>query len=529
MKPRISTAQLRNCSRMLRVPLRPVVGIPSWPLVWFNSSSTTPAPNPNDGTAKQAPTALVSGKAASAPPSSPAPPSLEKQLVDIIKMSGPIPLALYMKQCLTSSTHGYYTTPRPNPNPPTATPPDPFGATGDFITSPEISQMFGEMLGIWILTEWLGQGRRREGVVLMELGPGRGTLMADVLRTLEAFPDMRSAVEKVVLLEASPGLRETQARMLCGDGEGDGGLRRTEVGNGWWGRVKAELGGGRVEWYEDWELVPKDTSKSPYILAHEFFDALPIHAFQATPSGWRELLVTHRSLSPPHPSPITLTSSTSTSTSKPLTSTSQDPFHLILSPTPTPYSQLLPTLSPRHAPLLTLSRTTTTSAPPTIEISPLSLALLTSLSRTLSSSPSGALLIIDYGPSNHTPSNTLRGIRSHKLVSPFSHPGDVDLSADVDFLALAETAVAAPEGVEVHGPVEQGVFLAEMGMRERMEVLVKAGAGDEDGRRVRGAFERLVGRETGGMGRIYKALAVVKERGGRRPVGFGGVVVGGEK
>ncbi|KAF8426030.1 S-adenosyl-L-methionine-dependent methyltransferase [Tirmania nivea] len=386
------------------------------------------------------------------------------------------------------------------PKPPAATQPDYFGATGDFITSPEISQMFGEMLGLWILTEWLGQGRRREGVVLMELGPGRGTLMADVLRTLGAFPDMRSAVEKVVLLEASPGLRETQARMLCGDGEGDGELRRTEDGNGWWGRVKAKLGGGRVEWYEDWELVPKAGA--------------PRH---------------HRSLSPPHPSPITLTSSTSTSTSKPLTSTSQDLFHLILSPTPTPYSQLLPTLSPRHAPLLTLSRTTTTSAHPTIEISPLSLTLLTSLSHTLSSSPSGALLIINYGPSNHTPSNTLRGIRNHKLVSPFSHPGDVDLSADVDFLALAETAVAASEGVEVHGPVEQGVFLAEMGMRERMEVLVKARAGDEDGRRVRGAFERLVGRETGGMGRIYKALAVVKEKGGRRPVGFGGVVVGGEK
>jgi len=119
--------------------------------------------------------------------------------------------------------------------------------------------MFGEMLGLWTLTEWLGQGRRKEGVVLVELGPGRGTLMADVLRTLGAFPEMRSAVEKVVLLEASKGLRETQARVLCGDG----GLRRTEDGNGWWGKAREELGGGTVEWYEDWELVPKGRDIPP--------------------------------------------------------------------------------------------------------------------------------------------------------------------------------------------------------------------------------------------------------------------------
>jgi len=96
----------------------------------------------------------------------------------------------------------------------------------------------------------------------MELGPGRGTLMADVLRTLGAFPEMRRAVEKVVLLEASGGLRERQARVLYGEGSG-GELRRTEDGNGWWGRVKGEFGGVRVEWYEDWELVPKGRDSSP--------------------------------------------------------------------------------------------------------------------------------------------------------------------------------------------------------------------------------------------------------------------------
>lgn len=80
-----------------------------------------------------------------------------------------------MRQCLTSSSGGYYTTAHANGR-------DPFGRRGDFITSPEISQMFGEMIGIWIVAEWMAQGRKADGVQLVELGPGRGTLMDDVLR-----------------------------------------------------------------------------------------------------------------------------------------------------------------------------------------------------------------------------------------------------------------------------------------------------------------------------------------------------------
>lgn len=162
-------------------------------------------------------------------------------------MNGPIPLALYMKQCLTSATHGYYTT----------TPRDPFGPMGDFITSPELTQLFGEMLALWILTEWLGQGRVQSGVVLMELGPGKGTLMADVLRTLRSFPDMQRAVSKVVLVEASPRLREAQRDLLCGNC--DNTVVGEELENGWKARAKEELGGMEIQWYEDWDLVPRGT------------------------------------------------------------------------------------------------------------------------------------------------------------------------------------------------------------------------------------------------------------------------------
>lgn len=138
--------------------------------------------------------------------------------------------------------------------------------------------------------------------------------------------------------------------------------------------------------------------------------------------------------------------------------------------------------------------------------------------------PTGAALIFDYGPSAHIPTSTLRGIRDHKPVSPFATPGLVDISADVDFLALTEAALKASPGVEVHGPVEQGFWLASMGIKERAEMICKGLVEEEAITRVRTSVKRLVERGGGGMGRLYKVLAIVPERGGKRPVGFGGTV-----
>ena len=98
----------------------------------------------------------------------------------------------------------------------------------------------------------------------------------------------------------------------------------------------------------------------------------------------------------------------------------------------------------------------------------------------------------------------------------------MDLSADVDFTALAEAAVEASPGVEVHGPVEQGAWLERMGIRERAAMLGKPGEVASEG--VRRSVERLVERGGGGMGRLYKVLAIVPEGGGRGVVGFGGDV-----
>lgn len=141
--------------------------------------------------------------------------------------------------------------------------------------------------------------------------------------------------------------------------------------------------------------------------------------------------------------------------------------------------------------------------------------------------PSGAALIMDYGPQSTIPVNSLRGISSHQKVPPLSSPGQVDVSADVDFTALAEAAIDASEGVEVHGPVEQGDFLQVLGIADRMQQLLRGIKDEERRKTVESAWQRLVERGGGGMGKLYKFMAIIPENGGkRRPVGFGGSVVG---
>ncbi|KAF2267896.1 DUF185-domain-containing protein [Lojkania enalia] len=486
---------------------------------------------------------------------------LAKSLAEAITTTGPIPVAAYMRQCLTNSEGGYYTR--------QTTGHDQFGAKGDFITSPEISQVFGELVGIWLYTEWIAQGRRGN-VQVIEVGPGRGTLMADVLRTISTFKAFAKSIETIYLIEASPHLREQQAKLLAENVQ----LKETDsdMGIAGWSAPSKHITGCNVIWCEDIRFVPKKETETPFILAHEFFDALPIHVFQnisssnipvaskiITPTGsitpkhptqpprnqWHELMVF------PTPSP-SLSSTTAPSSSK----AEVEEFQLTVSKTPTPHSLYLPHTSPRYK---ALSNTPNTI----IEISPESLSYVSDFAVRIGGSsppstitspssspttppfskptPSGAALILDYGTLNTIPANTLRGIRSHRPCSPFISPGLVDLSADVDFLALAESALSASPNIEVHGPVEQSFFLSTMGIKERAERLVRAakeghrlGQGKVDTenvketvKRLEGGWKRLVDRGPTGMGRIYKAMAIVpyNEKVVRRPVGFGGDIV----
>lgn len=478
----------------------------------------------------------------------------------LIKTTGPIPVASYMRQCLTSDLGGYYSSAIPTSH-------DQFGVKGDFVTSPQISQIFGELIGIWVVAEWIAQGKKKEGVYLMEMGPGRGTLMDDMLRTIYNFPALAKALEAVYMVESSPNLRQAQHKLLCGRNE----LKEIDIG---WESMSKYSPGLKIIWAEDMRLVPREAEKTPFIIAHEFFDALPIHVFQSltpppqkaestiqTPTGpvkahgripkrqqWRELVVSPK---PPH-----------------RLKQGEPEFELTMSKTATPYSMYLPETSSRYKALRDIDGAT-------IEISPDSQAFVRDFAIRIGGStpaqavaqiksppsshtgqsaskeesllkahPSGAALIIDYGPAATVPANSLRGIKQHKLVSPFESPGTTDISADVDFLALAECAIDASLGVEVHGPVDQARFLRAMGIEERAAQLVKLAVDQERSRSsgqdkkdltelvktIESGWRRLVDTGPQGMGRLYQIMAILPyhppQDGSprRRPVGFGGDV-----
>ena len=151
-----------------------------------------------------------------------------------------------MRQCLTSDLGGYYTRQEEGGT-------DQFGKSGDFVTSPEISQIFGELVGIWFVAEWMAQGSRSSGVQLIELGPGRGTLMDDTLRTIRNFKPMMSAIDTIYLVESGKKLREQQHALLCGEQP----LVEHEIGYSSSSKYSSSL---NVVWTEDVNFVPKGLS-----------------------------------------------------------------------------------------------------------------------------------------------------------------------------------------------------------------------------------------------------------------------------
>ena len=171
---------------------------------------------------------------------------LEKIIGEIIAAEGPMPLDHYMALCLGHPVHGYYMTR------------DPFGEQGDFMTAPEISQIFGELIGVWCVAAWEAMGKPAP-FNLVELGPGRGTLMADILRAVKVMPGFSEAV-RVHLVEMSPALRKLQKEKL----------------------------GSRVTWHESLASLPKGPL---LIVANEFFDAIPVRQFAKRHGKWLERCV----------------------------------------------------------------------------------------------------------------------------------------------------------------------------------------------------------------------------------------------
>ena len=170
--------------------------------------------------------------------------TLKHKLITRILHEGPLSVADYMATCLLHPTLGFYTTR------------DPLGRGGDFTTSPEISQMFGELIGLWVAQIWMDQGAPNP-FVLAELGPGRGSLMADALRATRTIAGFHDAL-RLHLVETSPVLRDMQHTAMSAFAP----------------RFHDHIG---------------DLPQGPlYLIANEFFDTLPIRQFQRTVGGWRE-------------------------------------------------------------------------------------------------------------------------------------------------------------------------------------------------------------------------------------------------
>ena len=348
-----------------------------------------------------------------------------------IAAEGPITVADYMAEALGHPAHGYYMGR------------DPFGRAGDFTTAPEISQMFGELLGLWC-----AEIRRMMGspnpVRLVELGPGRGTLMADALRAIHrAAPDCSTAFA-VHLVETSPALRQRQRETL------------------------AEI---EVQWYDAFEQVPDGPL---LLLANEFFDALPIHQFVRTEDGWRERMV----------------------------GTEDGDLCFIVATDPVDQT------------LIAEAVRDTAETGDVVESRPMADGIAAAIAQRIAVH-GGAALLIDYGHAVSDAGDTLQAVRAHAFAAVLADPGEADLTAHVDFAALAR---AASPHAAVHGPVDQGVLLRRLGIEARAAKLREAAAADQ-ATEISAALARLIGAD--GMGALFKALVIAHPDLGALP-GFEG-------
>ncbi len=329
-----------------------------------------------------------------------------------IDATGPITVADYMAECLMHPQHGYYATR------------EPFGPKGDFITAPEISQMFGELIGLALAQAWLDQGSPTR-FVLAELGPGRGTLMADILRATAAVPGFLAAAE-VHLVETSARLRQLQAQML-----------------------------GEVVWHDTLTTLPD----APLLLvANEFFDALPIRQFVRDGVGWRERMIGLKA------------------------------------------GQLVWGLSGTARPGLLQHRLTDTKDGDLVEVCPSLPPIAAEVGRRIGQF-GGAALIIDYGDWR-AQGDTFQALQGHMATDPLRAPGQADLTAHVDFEAIARACAPA-----IHTRLtRQGVFLERLGITTRAERLAQGLTGAALENHV-AAHRRLT--HAGEMGHLFKVMGLL--------------------
>jgi NADH dehydrogenase [ubiquinone] 1 alpha subcomplex assembly factor 7 len=326
--------------------------------------------------------------------------ALEKIIFEMIEVEGPLPFDRYMSLCLGHPQHGYYMTR------------DPFGASGDFTTSPEISQVFGEMIGVWCVNAWINLGQPTP-FALVELGPGRGTLMADLLRAGKASAEFTAAVE-VHLVEMSPVLQNMQ---------------REKLGNG-------------ITWHASIDSLP---NMPTLFVANEFFDALPIKQYEIRDGKTYERYV----------------------------GVEAGKLKMGLVPT-----------APRH------------DADGIYEVSPVSQAIAAEIKERIEAC-GGAALIVDYGHVQSAAGDTLQAVRAHGYCGVLEQPGEVDITAHVDFASLSASPI-----------LTQGAFLKAMGIEVRCEKLAAKLEGDARNN-FKAATNRLIAADQ--MGDLFKVMSVVQK------------------
>ncbi|MGH6788386.1 MAG: class I SAM-dependent methyltransferase [Pseudolabrys sp.] len=356
---------------------------------------------------------------------------LELDIRRRIQVAGPMPIAEYMAICLLDPQHGYYMTR------------DPFGIAGDFITAPEVSQMFGELIGLWMAATWR-QMESPENVRIIELGPGRGTMMNDALRAAQVMPAFRAAAV-ADMVEVSPVLRGAQERTLEG----------LTV---------------PVMWHRELQDVPPGPA---IIVANEFFDALPINQAVKKDDGWHERQVAIGE---------------------------DDKFAFTIAPDPIPhFDRLLPPhVRVAHEDAILEWRSDNMA----MEVA----------KRVMNGK--GAALVIDYGHAESAIGETLQAIGGHAFTDTLTAPGRIDLTAHVDFQAIARAAESM--GAVAHGPIVQSELLRRLGIQTRAAAL-KAKAGRDSGAAIDAALARLIGFGRTGMGDLFKALAIAHPKLGKPP------------
>ncbi|MBB3982566.1 SAM-dependent MidA family methyltransferase [Sphingobium fontiphilum] len=349
---------------------------------------------------------------------------LPQRLARQIEAGGPISIAHYMAE---ANAHYYGGR-------------DPLGQDGDFTTAPEISQMFGELVGLALADMWMRSGRR-PNPLYVELGPGRGTLAADALRAMEGA----ALAPRVHFVETSEALKSRQRVLLP-----------------------------HITHHDSIDGLP--TEGPLLVVANEFFDALPIRQIVRTGSEWRERVVIRRE--------------------------SGEGIQFLPMPGYRQITSGLPALAEQA------------QDGAVIETPPAGAAIALTLANRIARQGGGAI-IIDYGYEGPAIGDTLQAVRRHRFVDPFRDPGEVDLTAHVDFAVIGNMARQA--GLRVLGPVGQGDFLRRLGIDVRAAQL--AAARPDHAQALEIARQRLTADDQ--MGTLFKVMAFVHPD-WAEPAGFEG-------